>query len=155
WTKVPYQPNGKRAKNNDPTTWSSYDDVIAHVAKFDGIGFCLLNSGLAAFDIDHCRASAIHPWANDLVAKVGSYTEITPSGTGLRIIGYGIGPEVHCKRPVTDGVSLEAYRQAKRYITITGNPLPDTPQQLVNIDKAIDDVVAELDANKKKKKKSP
>src|SRR5262245_22099142 len=138
WTKVPYQPSGKRAKNNDPATWSSYDDVIAHVAKFDGIGFCLLNSGLAAFDIDDCRTSAIHPWANDFVAKVGNYTEVTVSGTGLRIIGYGTGPEVHRKQPVIDGVSLETYRKATRYIVITGKPLNDSPQPLVNIDAHID-----------------
>jgi len=153
WTKVPYQPNGKLAKNNDPATWSSYDEVIAHVAKFDGIGFCLLNTEISAFDIDKCRTSAIHPWASEFVNKVNSYTEVTVSGTGLRIIGYGNGEEVHRKQQVIDGVSLETYRKATRYIVITGNPLPNTAQQLVNIDKAMDDVVAELDANKKQEKK--
>src|SRR5215510_7510729 len=55
WTKVPYQPNGFNAKNNDPATWSSYDTVLKVLDQFDGIGFCLLNSGYAAFDIDDCR----------------------------------------------------------------------------------------------------
>jgi primase-polymerase (primpol)-like protein len=27
-TKVPYAPSGLKAKTNDPTTWSSYADVI-------------------------------------------------------------------------------------------------------------------------------
>jgi hypothetical protein len=42
WTKVPYQPDGRKAKNNDPETWSSYEAAIsAHeTGKFDGIGFC-------------------------------------------------------------------------------------------------------------------
>src|SRR5262245_45888914 len=44
FTKVPYQPNGRKARNNDPATWSSYNGVIAAMAKpepkFDGIGFC-------------------------------------------------------------------------------------------------------------------
>src|SRR5262249_41583909 len=152
-TKVPYQPNGKKAANDKPATWSSYKDVIAVADKFDGIGFCLLGTDVAAFDIDKCRSSALHPWASDLVAKCGSYTEITPSGTGLRVIGYGTGPEVHRKQPVLDGVSLETYRKATRYITITGNQLPNTPQQLVNIDAHIDAVVAELDGTKKQQKK--
>jgi hypothetical protein len=155
WTKVPYQPSGKKAATDNPATWSSYDNVIVHADKFDGIGFCLLNSGFGAFDIDKCRSSAIHPWANDLVARVGSYTEISPSGTGLRIIGYSTTQKKGRKQPVVDGVSLETYAQGKRYITITGNPLPDAPQQLVNIEKIIDEVVAELDANKKQQKKKP
>ena len=153
WTKVPKQPNGSNASNDDPATWSSYKDVIAVADKFDGIGFCLLGTDIAAFDIDDCRSSDLHSWATDFVAKVGSYTEVTVSGTGLRIIGYGTGPEVHRKQPVIDGVSLETYRKAKRYIVITGKPLNDSPQPLVNIDAHIDAIVAELDGNKKQKKK--
>jgi primase-polymerase (primpol)-like protein len=128
WTKVPYQPNGRRAKNNDPKTWNSYDAVIAVVAKFNGIGFCLLDGNIAAFDIDHCRdpiTGDIDPWAADLVGRTGSYAEITVSGTGLRIIGYGDGPRLQRKLPVNNGVSLEAYRRTERYIVITGNPLPE------------------------------
>src|SRR5262249_43512689 len=159
WTKIPYQSNGRKAANNRPPTWSSYGDVIAVADNFTGIGFCLLNSGLGAFDIDNCRDPAtgvIDPWATNLVNRAGSYTEITPSGTGLRIIGHGTGPEVHRKQRATDAVSVETYRQATRYITITGNPLPGAPAQLCNIDAVIDAVVAELDANKKKgSKKKP
>ena len=49
WNKVPYQPDGRHAKNNDPKTWSSYEVVIAAVAKFDGIGFCLLDGKHCSF----------------------------------------------------------------------------------------------------------
>src|SRR5262249_38911488 len=66
WTKVPYQPNGENAKNNNPQTWSSYETVIAAMKTFDGIGFCLLGRNFAAFDIDNCRnpdTGAIDPWA--------------------------------------------------------------------------------------------
>ena len=34
FTKVPYQPSGRRAKNNDPTTWSSYDVVLRADGRF-------------------------------------------------------------------------------------------------------------------------
>jgi predicted P-loop ATPase len=150
WTKVPYQPDGHKAKNNDPATWSSYDEVIAAVAGFDGIGFCILNSKMGAFDIDHCRdpiTEAIDPWAAQLVERCGSYAEITVSGTGLRIIGYGNGSRLQRKLPVNDKVSLEAYRASERYIVITGNPLPGA-KDLANIDGHLDAVVAELDAKK-------
>jgi predicted P-loop ATPase len=156
WTKVPYQPNGSNAKNNDREAWCSYEVAIAayETGKFDGIGFCLL--GMAAFDIDHCRDASsgeIDPWAADLVERTGSYSEITVSGTGLRIIGYGEGERLQRKLPVHDGVSLEAYRKTERYIVITGNPLPDT-KALINIDKSLDDTVAELEAKKKQDKKA-
>jgi len=149
WTKVPYQPNGSKARNNDAKTWNDYDTVMRAVSNFDGIGFCL-GDDIAAFDIDHCRdpnTGAIDPWASDLVEKVASYTEITVSGTGLRIIGHGVGPRLHRKQPVNNGVTLEAYRRAERYIVITGNPLAGS-NSMINIDAHLDAAVAELDAKK-------
>jgi primase-polymerase (primpol)-like protein len=123
-TKVPYQPDGKLAKSNDPRTWSDFDTAARAACNYDGVGFALLNSGIVAFDIDDCRdpdTGTVHPWAAALVDAAGSYAEITPSGTGLRILGYGQGAEVHCKRPAQDGVTCELYRQAKRYITVSGS----------------------------------
>jgi hypothetical protein len=156
WTKVPYQPNGSRAKNNDPKTWSSYDVVIAALStgNFDGIGFCLLGGNIVAFDIDHCRnaeTGVIDPWATALVERTGSYSEITVSGTGLRIIGTGDGPKLHRKLPVHDGVTLEAYRKAERYIVITGNPLPGS-KDITNIDEHLDATVAELERHARENK---
>jgi hypothetical protein len=150
WTKVPYQPDGRHAKNNDPTTWSNYKAVMAVVDKFDGIGFCLLNGNIAAFDIDHCRDAAtgvLDPWAIELVKRADSYSEITVSGTGLRIIGFGDGPRLQRKLPVHDGVTLEAYRNTERYIVVTGNPLPES-KDITNIDEHLDKIVAELEAKK-------
>src|SRR4051812_15677080 len=63
-TKPPFQPNGKPAKSNDPSTWSTYEDVIRayRAGGFDGIGIATGvehpdGSGrkLAAVDLDHCR----------------------------------------------------------------------------------------------------
>jgi hypothetical protein len=150
WTKVPYQPNGVKARNNDPKTWSSYETVIAAMAtgKFDGIGFCLSNH--AAFDIDNCRkpdTGEIDPWATDLVERTGSYAEITVSGTGLRIIGEGNGPRLQRKFPVHDSVSVELYRCTERYIVVTNNPLPGS-KGIINIDASLDATLAEMEAKK-------
>jgi hypothetical protein len=152
WTKVPYQPNGDKAKNNDPKTWNNYDSVIAALAtgKFDGIGFCLLNGNIAAFDIDNCRnpeTGEIDPWASELVERTGSYSEVTVSGTGLRIIGEGRGSRLQRKFPVHDGVSVELYRNTERYIVITGNPLPGS-KDIINIDDSLDATFAEMKAKK-------
>ena len=96
-TKVPYQPTGEKASSIDPKTWVNYETAV-RTPNYDGIGFTLLRSGLAAFDIDDCRdpeTGAVEPWAMALVKRANSYAEITPSGTGLRIIGYGEGEKVH------------------------------------------------------------
>ena len=55
--------------------------------RFDGIAFALMGSNIAAFDVDHCRdaaSGALHAWAQQLVARCGSYVEITPSSEGIR-----------------------------------------------------------------------
>ena len=81
--------------------------------------------------------------------RIDSYTETTISGTGLRIIGHATGKKVHRKQPIEGGGSLETYRGAERYIVMTGDVLPETEEVLADIDKHVDEIVAELDAKKK------
>jgi primase-polymerase (primpol)-like protein len=57
-----------------------------------------------------------------LIEEAQSYVEITPSGTGLRILGYGRGnPPVHNKIKAPEGGSCEIYRGAVRFISVTGD----------------------------------
>jgi primase-polymerase (primpol)-like protein len=59
WTKVPYQPSdpSRHADHNKKQTWGIYSDAVNNVVagKADGIGFCLLETNICAFDIDNCR----------------------------------------------------------------------------------------------------
>ena len=94
WTKVPYQPHkpAAKARSNDPSTWGAYETALALVeaGEADGIGFILHDSDIAAFDIDDCRdpqTGDIAPWAWTLIDAAASYTEVTVSGAGVRIIG--------------------------------------------------------------------
>jgi hypothetical protein len=156
WTKVPYQPDqpGSKASSTDPATWSSYDTALRVYQKgrADGIGYCLLGSNIGAFDLDHCLDSAtntIAPWAQDIVDGAASYTEVTVSGTGLRIIGHAKGAVIHRNQhDAASGLKLETYRNAERYIVVTGAALQGTPQRLADIDHHMDAMVAEIDARK-------
>jgi P4 family phage/plasmid primase-like protien len=145
-TKVPYQPSNVKASTDDSSTWSFYNAVTAVADTFNGIGFVLTDSDVAAFDLDKCRDPAtgtVEDWAETIVARADSYAEVTPSGTGLRIIGRGDGEEIHRKLKVgTDGASCEIYRKATRYITVTGTVYRDAP--LTNIDAVIDAVIDEF-----------
>jgi AAA domain-containing protein len=153
WTKPPRQPNGAHASSSDPNTWSAYADVLDafESIKADGIGYMLLTDDLAANDLDDCRdetTGKIHPWAQTYVDKAnGAYIEISPSGTGLRIIGTSTKPAAHNKFSVTGAsarAAVEVYRNVTtgRYITITGYEIGDCPE-LTNIDALIDEIIAE------------
>jgi hypothetical protein len=150
-TKVPYQPGGAKASTSDPSTWDTYNNVAVAAGVFDGIGFVLTEGEIAAFDLDKCRdpsTGSVKEWAKALVARAATYSEITPSGTGLRIIGRGSGQYVHRKLSNGDGVNCEVYRKAKRYITVTGTIYRDAA--LADIDAVIDDFIAEFDGENRR-----
>ena len=107
------------AKNNDPSTWGTYEQALAvfEAGQCDGIGFNLPGTDFAAFDIDKCRDPAtgdIAPEAMAIVDRATSYTEITVSGTGLRVIGYGSGAKLHRKQKLPGSpVEVESYQRCR------------------------------------------
>jgi putative DNA primase/helicase len=135
WTKVPINVrSGRRASSTDPATWAPFRKVVSafEQSDFDGIGFVVTrNDPFTGIDLDQCRdpvSGAIDQWALDLVAEFASYTEISPSGTGLRIWVVGTtvgllglndkGLEKAGAR-TTKAPKIEIY-SAERYFTVTG-----------------------------------
>jgi hypothetical protein len=157
WTKPPYQAGNPKvsAKSNDPGTWGSYAEAIAAVASglADGIGFMLLDSEIAAADLDHVRDAAtgeLLGWAERMrleAVKRGLYVEVTVSGRGLRFIGLSQGDELHRKITFNrkSGAGVELYRKCARYITVSGLE-QGTCEELGSIDEFLDDLVAQYDA---------
>jgi putative DNA primase/helicase len=90
-TKIPYDAKtGRKAKSTDPQTWASFDVALqaCSTGKYDGIGFTF-DKGYSGVDLDNCRdpqTGEIELWAFDIVMMLDSYTEISPSGTGLHIL---------------------------------------------------------------------
>jgi hypothetical protein len=160
-TKPPRQARDPRkyAKSDDPATWADFDTALRayRAGKGDGIGLCLLNSDLLAFDLDDCRNSStgdIEPAARRLIERAKSYVEVTVSGTGLRIVGTGAGRKVHRKQevPGANGMTIETYRKCERFIVVTGNALPEAAERLADEDALVDEIVAKLDEAAKKAK---
>lgn len=88
--KVPFTPGTQHeAKTNDPTTWGPYADACADVSagRADGIWFVFSkNDPYFGIDLDDCRnpkTSEIDPWAQTIIDRFGTYTEPSPSGTGI------------------------------------------------------------------------
>ncbi len=124
--KVPYQPNGRKALINAPRTWSSFDHCLQALAGYAGVFTALNGDGLCGVDIDGCVENVrILPWARAIVDAIASYTEYSPSGTGIRIFAFGAFPDNGRKRKLESG-DLELY-QARRFLSLTGHRVGGTP----------------------------
>jgi len=85
-TKVPKTIYGDNASSTVKATWSHFDKVrqVFESGGYDGIGFVFTReSGFSGVDLDHCRdpgTGQIDEWAVAIIARLNSYTEISPSG---------------------------------------------------------------------------
>jgi putative DNA primase/helicase len=122
-TKVPFDPATDRPGDaTDPTLWLPFDRAVALAPRYDGIGLAIGGSGYVGVDLDHClRDGELEPWALDVVERLASYTEITPSGEGLRVWVRGSLPPGRRRKG-----SIELY-DSGRYFTVTGNRLDWAP----------------------------
>ena len=74
--------------------------------------------GIFGIDIDHCydpETQELDPAAAEIIETVQSYTELSPSGTGIHILCKGALPEGRKRRG-----AVEMY-STLRYFTVTGN----------------------------------
>lgn len=127
-TKVPYQAHhpALRAAVDDPGTWAPLVDAIAAYedGKGDGAGV-VLGDGLVGVDLDGCRdplTGAITGEAQAIIDALDSYTEISPSGTGVHILLRGALPPGGRRKG-----KVEMYAEG-RYFTVTGLHLAGTPR---------------------------
>lgn len=127
FTKVPFQPCGQPASVSDPKTWSSFETALESAPKFDGIGFVNTpDSPWTVLDVDDAiDGGKLEPSALELLARFETYTEISPSGLGLRIILRGrLKSTGTDKKTFDDGAIVEIFHGA-HYFTITGNIYKD------------------------------
>lgn len=125
-TKVPYCPHrpAVRAAVDDPATWGAFSAALAAVraGQADGAGI-VLGAGLVGVDLDHCRdraTGALTERARAIIHALDSYTEVSPSGTGLHTLARGVLPSGRRRAG-----AVEMY-DARRYFTVTGAHLAGT-----------------------------
>ena len=119
-TKVPYSVHGGRASSTNPKTWAPFEAAVTHAEEhgLSGVGFVFTEDDpYAGVDLDHCRNSetgVVATWARKIVDALDSYTEVSPSETGLHIFVKATLPgRNNRKGPV------EMY-ESRRYFTLTG-----------------------------------
>lgn len=147
WTKPPLDPKtGYFAKPNDATTWASFDAAwdCYQNGKADGVGFMFTDGGgrggsLVGIDLDDCRdatTGALASWAYAIVQRLASYAEVSPSGTGVKVICRGAEalPVLGTNKP--GGWPVEIYR-AGRYFTLTGQRIEGAPGEVCDASEGV------------------
>src|SRR5262249_14725721 len=135
WTKVPYQSDGELASSTDSKTCVSFALILSAYNKggYDGIGLVLTpNDPYTAFDFDHCLDETLMIIDSCVAAYLNapvSYAEITPSGTGLRVMVRAKLPPNGRKKG-----NFEVY-DVERYVTITGACFPTTAAPIAIADR--------------------
>lgn len=126
--KVPKSPSGGNAKSNDPSTWGTYAEAQAAASRngYSGVGI-MLSDGLVGIDLDGAVSDGvIADWAQEIVDLVGSYTEVSPSGTGLHILAWADMDVVGAIGSADHAAGIEVYNN-RRYFTVTGDAVNDEP----------------------------
>ncbi len=134
--KEPINPHtGGNAMPNNTATWASYEQAYGRWQRESerllGIGYVLAKEqGITCTDLDHCidEQGHIAAYARDIIKRLNSYTEVSPSGTGLHIWTLGKIPSNISADP-TGRNKVEMYDHG-HYMTITGNHLEDTPAMI-------------------------
>ena len=135
-TKVPIKPyhtNGTpNASATEPDNWRDLESALAfHESdrvQTDGIGFVFAPvTSIVGVDLDGCRDPAtgeLDSWAQDIVARLDSYTEVSPSGRGVHVLVEGELPPGRNRRG-----DVEMYDEA-RFFTVTTDHVEGTPTSL-------------------------
>lgn len=140
-TKIPYcAHNGRQASATDPKTWCSFDAAVNVTDRdgiYDGIGFVLSESDpYCGIDIDDCLdEQGNFVWGQDVVHAFDTYTEISPSGRGVKLFLLGRKPPGARSRARGQGPSgdrsLEVYDKS-RFFTVTGRVLDGAPRAIAD-----------------------
>lgn len=124
--KVPINPHtGGSASTTDPKTWGTFTQALSRMRSdgLSGVGFVLtLDCGVIGGDIDKCvnpTTGELEPWAAEMAQGIDTYTERSPSGTGVRMFALGKLPPGGRKRG-----AIEMY-DSGRFLTCTGHEITD------------------------------
>lgn len=142
-TKIPYnaQYPTRKAASDNPHTWSTFNQSVFTLEnesglKLSGIGFMFAPPYIGV-DFDHCRnpdTGEIDPEALEEITQLSSYTELSPSGTGVHVIVKGNLPDNGKKKG-----DREVYTKG-RFFTVTGDHLEGTPLTINENQAAIDNL---------------
>ena len=124
WSKLPFTIHGKCASSTDPTTWATFEacwDTTILDSSYDGVGIVIDGTDFQGIDLDDCRdpsTGALSDLAQEVLARVQGYAEVSPSGTGIKLFSV-----TNLKgSTANNNKGIELY-DSGRYFTVTGHAL--------------------------------
>ena len=156
-TKIPVNPHTRgNASITNSKTWGSYEQAVECARKNNcaGVGFVLTEADpFVGIDLDACRnaqTGQLEPWAQEIIDLAETYTEVSPSGTGIRTFARGkLEKAIKC-----DPAHVEIYG-SKRYLTITGDHIEGTPEGIRPAPKTLAALIARVEATRPKAEPPP
>jgi putative DNA primase/helicase len=148
--KTPYAVRGGMAKSTGPETWTTYERAAEAASKRNdvlGLGFVFApESAFGGVDLDGCRnpeTGEIKAWAQEIIDATPTYAEVSPSLTGIKLVGmFKLPPMSGHKKILNEetGEAIEVYDQG-RFFTVTGRQIPGTPSEVRNIQIPVEGVL--------------
>jgi primase-polymerase (primpol)-like protein len=135
---------GGLASVSDRNTWTSFHKAVDAYTNngYKGIGFVLSKSDpYFGIDLDGCIDPAtgeVNDEDRSIIERLDTYTEISPSGAGVHIIGEGRIPLGGNRR------GRREFYDTDRYLTITGVRFQNSPLTIEPRQKEIEEVHAQV-----------
>jgi hypothetical protein len=113
-----------------PERWHTFDVALKaytdNPGVFGGLGYVMTTPhGVVGIDLDNCVVdNTIAPWAQDVIDQLAGYTELSPSGHGLRVLVRGT--TAHDWTNHETGIEVYAGHEP-RFLTVTGQRLKVSP----------------------------
>ena len=117
-SKVPHDcKTGQAANHSDPSTWCEFDVAVGYWHRFpqhlNGIGFVFSDDDpYCGIDFDDCldpKTGEIHPKVKELLLSLNSYSEVSPSKSGVKVIVKGSLPQ-HPRSVQFQGAEAGSFR---------------------------------------------
>lgn len=156
WAKPPE----RGARNNDPRTWHSFEEAYNTYMwgpeSYDGLYLALQSDGSITFtDLDECTTQlGMTQDAQKIVDTLNTYTEFSPSSTGLHCINFGSKPGTESRRPKEHKFEMYDGNSAThnaRFMSVTGRLYNGTRSTINDEQEAVDDAYAMLFAEREDK----
>lgn len=155
-TKLPVQIDGKPAESDNHETWKSFDAILPWIDDEHGPGFVFSpDDGLCGIDLDGCRdpkTGTVADWAREIMLTMNTYSEVSPSQTGVKLFLFGAMPNGIGRRQNkipgatkigSKAPQIELYDRG-RYFTVTGIRVGNLPTEPQPRQKQLDDLLARL-----------
>lgn len=130
--KVPYNPKtNRKANTKEINTFTDFETAYNCYIdnNYSGIGIGIFGN-FYAIDLDHCITDGVLSKSAEIIVEAfASYTEISPSGDGLHILGYindfTFDKDRYYIHNQKQNIEVYIAGVTSKYVTVTGNRYND------------------------------